>query len=71
MTDMIKNEDGCKAIMDDSIVFTRSAEEHDENLKRILQVIKESGLKLNNAKFEIKNDSLTYFGQCRWTKSRP
>ena len=71
MTDMLKNEDGCKAIMDDIIVFRRSAEEQDENLNRTLQVIKESGLKLNKAKCEIKKDSLTYFGQCRWTKSRP
>ena len=71
MTDMLKNEDGCKAIMDDIIVFRRSAEEHDENLNRTLQVINESGLKLNKAKCEIKKDSLTFFGQCRWTKSRP
>ena len=71
MTDMLKNEDGYKAIMDDIIVFRRSAEEHDENLNRTLQVIKESGLKLNKAKCEIKKDSLTFFGQCRWTKSRP
>ena len=70
MTDMLKNEDGCKAIMDDIIVFRRSAEKHVENLNGTL-VIKESGLKLNKAKCEIKKDSLTYFGQCRWTKSRP
>ena len=71
MTDMLKNEDGCKAIMDGIIAFRRSAEKHDENLNRTLQVIKESGLKLNKANCEIKKDSPTYFGQCRWTKSRP
>ena len=71
MTDMLKNEDGCEAIMDDIIAFRRSAEEHDENLNITLQVIKESGLKLNKAKCEIRKDSLTYFRQCRWTKSRP
>ena len=50
MMGMLKNEDGCKAIMDDIIVFRRSAEEHDENLNRTLQVIKVSGLKLNKEK---------------------
>lgn len=61
MTDMLKNKEGCEAIMDNIIVFGKSAEEHDENLKRALQVIKESGLKLNKEKCEIK-DRLTYFG---------
>ena len=59
MTDMLKNEKGCEAIMDDIIVFGKSA---DENLKRTLQVIKESGLKLYKEKCEIKKDRLTYFG---------
>ena len=62
LTDKLKNEEGCEAIMDDIIVFGRSAEEHDENLNGILQVIKESRLKLNKAKCKIKKDSLTYFG---------
>ena len=34
MTDMLRNEEGCEAIIDDVIVFGRSAEEHDENLSR-------------------------------------
>ena len=65
MTDMLRNEDGCEATMDDIIVFRGSAEEYDENLNRTLQVIKELGLKLDKAKYEIKKDSLIYFGQCR------
>ena len=48
--------------MDDIIVFGKSAEEHDENLQNTLQVIKESGLKLNKDKCEIKKNKLTYFG---------
>ena len=46
--------------MDDITVFERLAEEHDENLNRTVQVIKES--ELNKEKCEIKKDSLTYFG---------
>ena len=62
MIDMLQNEEGCEAIMDDIIVFGKSAEEHDENLKRTLQVMKESVLKLNKDKCQIKKDRLTYFG---------
>ena len=60
MTDILKNEEGCEAIMDDITVFSRSPEEHDENLNRTLQVIKES--ELDKEKCEINKESLTYFG---------
>ena len=56
MTDMLRNEEGCEAIIDDVIVFGRSAEEHDENLNRTSH----QGVKTE--KCEIKKDSLTYFG---------
>ena len=62
MGDLLKNREGCEAIMDDIIVFGKSAEEHDENLQNTFQVIKESGLKLNKEKCEIKKNKLTYFG---------
>ena len=42
MTDLLKSEEGCKAIMDDIVVFGKSAEEHDENLQKKFQVIKDS-----------------------------
>ena len=35
--------------------------EHNENLQKAFQVIKESGLKLKKEKCEIKKDKLTYF----------
>ena len=56
MTDMPRNEEGCEAIIDDVILFGRSAEEHDENLNRTSH----QGVKTE--KCEIKKDSLTYFG---------
>ena len=65
MTDLLKNEEGCKAIMDDIIVYGKSAEKNDENLRKTLEIIKESGLKLNREKFEFKKDRLTYFGHVR------
>ena len=48
--------------MDDIIVYGKSAEEHDENVRKTLGLIKESGLKLNREKCEFKKDRLTYFG---------
>ena len=48
MTDLLKNEEGCEAIMDDIIVYGKSAEEHDENLRKTLEIVNESGLKLNS-----------------------
>ena len=62
MSDLLKNREGCEAIMDDIIVYGKSAEEHDENLQNTFEVIKESGLKLNKEKCEIKKNKLTYFG---------
>ena len=62
MTHLLKNEKGCEAIMGDIIVYGKSAEEHDENLRKTLEIIKESGLKLNREKCEFKKDRLTYFG---------
>ena len=49
-------------IMDDVIVYGKSAEEHDDNVQNTCQVIKESGLKLNKEKCEIKKNKLRYFG---------
>ena len=62
MSDLLKSREGCDAIIDDIIVYGKSAEEHDENLQNTFEVIKESGLKLNNEKCEMKKNKLTYFG---------
>ena len=62
MSNLLKNREGCEAIMDDIVVYGRSAEEHDENLQNTFEVIKESELKLNKEKCEIKRNKLTYFG---------
>ena len=50
MSDLLKNREVCDAIMDEIIVYGKTAEEHDENLQNTFEVIKESGLKLNKAK---------------------
>ena len=62
MTDLLKKEKGCEAIMDDIIVYGKSVEDHDENLHKTLQIVKESGLKLNKNKCEFRKSALNYFG---------
>ena len=62
MTDLLKKEKGCEAIMDDIIVYGKSVEDHDENLHKTLKIIKESGLKLNKNKCEFRKSTLNYFG---------
>ena len=53
---------GCKNISDDIIVFWKSQEEHDMNLRGVLQRLQENNLRLNEdkcefSKTEIKNPS--------------
>ena len=62
MTDLLKKEKVCEAIMDDIIVYGKSVEDHDENMHKTLQIIKESGLILNKNKFEFRKSTLNYFG---------
>jgi len=62
LSDLLRNREGCEAIMDDIIVYGKSAEEREENLQNTFQVIMESGLKLIKEKYEIKKNKLTYFG---------
>ena len=62
VTDLLKNEEGCEAIMDDIIMYGKSAEEHDEYLRKTLEIMKALGLILNREKCEFKKDRLIYFG---------
>ena len=59
---MLKNQEGTRAIMDDIIIYGKTTEEHDERLKRTLETIRESGLKLNKSKCETGKGELSYFG---------
>ena len=61
MTDLLKKEKGCEAIMDDIFMYGKSAEDHGENLHKTLQIIKESGLKLNENRCEFWKSTLKDF----------
>ena len=62
MQEMLKGLEGCEAIMDDTIVFGRTEEEHDKRLNAVLKRVEESGLKLNKSKCQMKKKEVKYFG---------
>ena len=49
-------------ISDDILVWGKSQEEHDENLRAVFQRLKEKGLTLNRNKCEFNKDSIEFFG---------
>ena len=49
--------------MDDIVVWGQTREEHDARLKKVLEIIKNSGLKLNDKKCMFCVNELTYLGE--------
>ena len=62
MKEVLKGLDGCDAIMDDTIVYGKSTEEHDQRLEAVMARVRESGLKLNKAKCRLRQKEVKYFG---------
>ncbi|CAG2235993.1 unnamed protein product [Mytilus edulis] len=54
--------DGVVAIVDDILVYGSTREEHDSNLRRVLQISREKDMKLNDDKLEVGVTEVTYFG---------
>jgi len=53
---------GCKNISDDIIVFGKGQEEHNKNLRGVLQRLKENNLRLNDDKFEFSKAEIKFCG---------
>jgi len=53
---------GVVSIVDDILVFGKSREEHDENLKRVLERARQVGIRFNPEKMEIGTNEVKYFG---------
>ncbi|KAK7098079.1 hypothetical protein V1264_004963 [Littorina saxatilis] len=62
MKETLEGLEGCDAIMDDTIIFGRTEEEHDRRLDAVLKRIEERGLKLNREKCKFKKTEVKYFG---------
>ena len=61
-TELLEGLQGAHAVMDDILIHGKTLEEHDSRLEATLNRIKESGLKLNKDKCQIRKEELTYFG---------
>ena len=62
MVDLLKDLQGVDVIVDDVLVYGATRQEHDERLNKVLQQIKEAGLKLNEGKCQFARSELEYFG---------
>jgi len=61
MRDILTGLLGCKNISDDIIVFGKGKEEHDKNLRGVLQRLKENNIRLNKDKFEFSKTEIKFY----------
>lgn len=64
MSELLKNASGVTLYMDDVLVHGRTREEHDQNLKHVMDLIRKSGLKLNRDKCSFGRSSVEFLGHC-------
>ena len=62
MTELLDGLPGVECFLDDIMVSGGSEEEHDKNLKSILDVIKKSGLKINEEKCVFRQKQIEFLG---------
>ena len=63
MSTLLHGLEGTEVIMDDILIYGKTSEEHNTHLKKTLDRILESGLKLNRDKCAFERTQITYFGQ--------
>ena len=54
--------DGVICVADDIVVFGRNDEDHDEKLRLLLQRCRDTGVKLNRKKCQIRTNEITFMG---------
>ncbi|RXN18805.1 Retrovirus-related Pol poly from transposon opus [Labeo rohita] len=63
ISEMLHGHDGTVVYMDDILVFGETQEKHDQNLKRVMETIRASGLRLNKEKCRFSQPELNFLGQ--------
>lgn len=61
ISEVLKNIQGVKTIIDDVLIHSRTTEEHSKRLKTVLKTLQKARLKLKE-KCEFKKTQLEYFG---------
>ena len=62
VTSIISDIPGSANSQDDFIVWGKTLQEHDEHLRKVFLKIRESGLKLNKTKCQIRKQSIVFLG---------
>lgn len=64
MTELLKYHEGVAIYMDDILIYSDTPEEHEERLQKVLDTLKNAGLKLNHEKCLLRQRQLNYLGHC-------
>ena len=59
---LLRDHSGTVVVMDDILMFGKDREEHDRNLRAVMQTVRASGLKLNREKCQFGKSEIKYFG---------
>ena len=62
---LISNLDGCKAYIDDTIIFSEEWEQHIQNIRTFFDRLSEAKLTVNLAKSEFCHANLTFLGHVK------
>lgn len=62
MDRILGNLKGVKCFIDDILIFGKTQQEHDENLKNLLNKLKENNFKMNDEKCEYSKSSIDFLG---------
>ena len=62
MTELLTDLEGVICSMDDVLVYGKDDASHDERLRKVMERIRQSGLKLNRAKCSFKKPEVTFLG---------
>ena len=62
MTELLTGLEGVICSMDDVLVYGTKEANHDERLRKVMERIRQSGLKLNKAKCSFRKDEVTFLG---------
>jgi len=62
MSSILSDAEGTVNMIDDTLVFGRNQQEHDERLRKVLSKIEAAGITLNEDKCEFSKDQVTFLG---------
>lgn len=68
MDNMLEGLEGVRCYVDDVVIWGSTQQEHNERLKKVLQRIRENGLKLNRVKCQFGVKEITFLGDKLSTK---